>query len=40
MEQIEIVHGDTAKVPFGMGTYGSRSLAVGGTRDRQCRSTR
>ncbi|MGO8955116.1 MAG: xanthine dehydrogenase family protein molybdopterin-binding subunit [Rhodomicrobium sp.] len=29
--QIEIVHGDTAKVPFGMGTYGSRSLAVGGS---------
>jgi carbon-monoxide dehydrogenase large subunit len=31
MESIEIVHGDTAKVPFGMGTYGSRSIAVGGT---------
>jgi carbon-monoxide dehydrogenase large subunit len=31
MEQIEIVHGDTAKIPYGMGTYGSRSLAVGGT---------
>ncbi|MFM1815893.1 MAG: hypothetical protein RLZ98_2588 [Pseudomonadota bacterium] len=30
-EQVEIVHGDTDKVPFGMGTYGSRSLAVGGT---------
>ena len=28
---IEIVHGDTAKIPFGMGTYGSRSLAVGGS---------
>jgi aerobic carbon-monoxide dehydrogenase large subunit len=28
---VEIVHGDTAKVPFGMGTYGSRSLAVGGS---------
>src|SRR5690348_2496384 len=28
---IEIVHGDTAKIPYGMGTYGSRSLAVGGT---------
>ena len=25
------MHGDTAKIPFGMGTYGSRSLAVGGT---------
>jgi aerobic carbon-monoxide dehydrogenase large subunit len=31
MDQIEIVHGDTARIPFGMGTYGSRSLAVGGT---------
>jgi len=31
MEDIDIVHGDTAKVLFGMGTYGSRSLAVGGT---------
>ena len=31
MDQIEIVHGDTAKIPFGMGTYGSRSLAVGGS---------
>ena len=28
---IEIVHGDTARVPFGMGTYGSRSGAVGGS---------
>jgi len=26
---VEIVHGDTDKVPFGMGTYGSRSIAVG-----------
>ena len=31
IEQIEIVHGDSAKIPYGMGTYGSRSLAVGGT---------
>ncbi|MEO9899428.1 xanthine dehydrogenase family protein molybdopterin-binding subunit [Nisaea sp.] len=30
MESIEISHGDTNKVQFGMGTYGSRSLAVGG----------
>jgi len=30
-DQIEIVHGDTARIPFGMGTYGSRSLAVGGS---------
>lgn len=28
---IEIVHGDTARTPMGMGTYGSRSLAVGGS---------
>lgn len=28
---IEIVHGDTSKIPFGMGTYGSRSLAVCGS---------
>ncbi|MEO1530823.1 MAG: xanthine dehydrogenase family protein molybdopterin-binding subunit [Pseudomonadota bacterium] len=28
---VDIVHGDTSKVPFGMGTYGSRSLAVGGS---------
>ncbi|WP_191084439.1 xanthine dehydrogenase family protein molybdopterin-binding subunit [Roseococcus microcysteis] len=28
---VDIVHGDTAKIPFGMGTYGSRSLAVGGS---------
>jgi len=31
LENIEIVHGDTNKVPFGMGTYGSRSLPVGGS---------
>jgi carbon-monoxide dehydrogenase large subunit len=31
LAQVDIVHGDTAKVPFGMGTYGSRSLAVGGS---------
>jgi carbon-monoxide dehydrogenase large subunit len=28
---VEVVHGDTSKIPFGMGTYGSRSLAVGGS---------
>ena len=27
---VEIVHGDTARSPFGLGTYGSRSAAVGG----------
>ncbi len=31
MDQVEVVHGDTANVAFGMGTYGSRSLAVGGS---------
>jgi carbon-monoxide dehydrogenase large subunit len=31
IDQVEVVHGDTGKIPFGMGTYGSRSLAVGGT---------
>jgi carbon-monoxide dehydrogenase large subunit len=31
IEQVEIVHGDTGFVPFGMGTYGSRSASVGGT---------
>ncbi len=31
LENIEVVHGDTDKGPFGMGTYGSRSLAVGGS---------
>ncbi|HEX2884980.1 xanthine dehydrogenase family protein molybdopterin-binding subunit [Vineibacter terrae] len=31
LEQIEVVHGDTSQVPFGMGTYGSRSLPVGGS---------
>ena len=30
-EQVTIVHGDTDKTPMGMGTYGSRSLAVGGS---------
>ncbi len=30
LDQVEVVHGDTAAVPFGMGTYGSRSMAVGG----------
>ncbi|TVQ31314.1 MAG: xanthine dehydrogenase family protein molybdopterin-binding subunit [Geminicoccaceae bacterium] len=30
-EDIEVVHGDTQETPMGMGTYGSRSLAVGGS---------
>jgi carbon-monoxide dehydrogenase large subunit len=31
IENVDIVHGDTGRILFGMGTYGSRSLAVGGT---------
>ena len=31
LDDVTIEHGDTGKVLFGMGTYGSRSLAVGGT---------
>jgi len=31
MNDVEIVHGDSDSVAFGMGTYGSRSLAVGGS---------
>ncbi|MEK9854218.1 MAG: xanthine dehydrogenase family protein molybdopterin-binding subunit, partial [Rhodobiaceae bacterium] len=27
---VEIIHGDSDRIPFGMGSYGSRSLAVGG----------
>ncbi|HEV8472314.1 MAG TPA: molybdopterin cofactor-binding domain-containing protein [Methylomirabilota bacterium] len=31
IEDVEIVHGDTGAIAFGMGTYGSRSASVGGT---------
>jgi carbon-monoxide dehydrogenase large subunit len=31
VENVDVVHGDTGRIPFGMGTYGSRSLAVGGS---------
>ena len=31
LDNVEIIHGDTDRIPFGMGTYGSRSLAVGGS---------
>ncbi len=31
MDDVDIIHGDTNEVAFGMGTYGSRSLAVGGS---------
>ena len=30
LDDVEVVHGDTGRVPFGMGTYASRSAAVGG----------
>lgn len=30
VDAVDIVHGDTGRVPFGMGTYGSRSISVGG----------
>lgn len=31
LADVEIIHGDSEAVAFGMGTYGSRSLAVGGS---------
>ncbi|MEZ4293894.1 MAG: xanthine dehydrogenase family protein molybdopterin-binding subunit [Polyangiaceae bacterium] len=31
LDKVEVVHGDSDKIPFGMGTYGSRSLSVGGS---------
>lgn len=31
MEDIEIIHGDTDRIQYGVGTYGSRSAAVGGS---------
>lgn len=31
IDDVEVVHGDTGRVEFGLGTYGSRSLAVGGS---------
>jgi carbon-monoxide dehydrogenase large subunit len=30
-DDVEVIHGDTAFAPYGLGTYGSRSVAVGGT---------
>jgi carbon-monoxide dehydrogenase large subunit len=35
-DQVEVIHGDTGTGPFGMGTYGSRSLAVGGESAARC----
>ena len=31
IDDVEVIHGDTGKLDFGMGTYGSRSLVVGGS---------
>lgn len=31
VEDVVVVHGDTAVVPYGIGTFGSRATAVGGT---------
>jgi len=31
MEDVTVIHGDTAQVPFGVGTFGSRAIAIGGT---------
>jgi aerobic carbon-monoxide dehydrogenase large subunit len=31
LDDVDIIHGDSDSVAFGMGTYGSRSLAVGGS---------
>jgi carbon-monoxide dehydrogenase large subunit len=30
-DDIDIIHGDTGRMEFGLGTYGSRSIAVGGS---------
>jgi carbon-monoxide dehydrogenase large subunit len=30
-DDVEVIHGDTGRMEFGLGTYGSRSLAVGGS---------
>ncbi len=30
-DDVQVVHGDTAIVPYGIGTFGSRATAVGGT---------
>lgn len=31
LDDVKIHHGDTEEIPYGMGTYGSRSIAVGGS---------
>ena len=30
IDEVEIVHGDTARIPYGTGTFGSRSISLGG----------
>ena len=30
IDDIEVVHGDTARIPYGTGTFGSRSISIGG----------
>ena len=30
-EDVTVLHGDTGQVPFGIGTFGSRAIAIGGT---------
>jgi len=31
LEDVEVIHGDTDRIPFGMGSYGSRTTAVAGS---------
>jgi carbon-monoxide dehydrogenase large subunit len=31
LDKIEVVHGDSDQIPFGTGSYGSRSMALGGS---------
>src|SRR5581483_6600189 len=31
IDDVEVIHGDTAVVPVGIGTFGSRSAALGGS---------
>jgi carbon-monoxide dehydrogenase large subunit len=31
MDDVVVIHGDTAKVHYGIGTFGSRGIAIGGT---------
>jgi carbon-monoxide dehydrogenase large subunit len=36
IEDVTVVHGDTSAVPYGIGTFGSRTTAVGGTAMYRC----